>query len=350
MSFDPNTLELGLDTFGDITTDDAGVRLSQAQVIRNTVDEGILADQVGVDYLGIGEHHRPDFAISNPEPIMTAILTQTRAIRVGTSVTVLSSDDPIRLFQRLSTINAMAGGRAEVTLGRGSFTESFPLFGFRLEDYETLFDEKFELFTQLVQTESISFQGKHRAALKNVTVYPRPETPIRTWRGVGGSPESVFSAAAHDLPLLIAIIGGTPSRFAPLVELYKRAHSQMGTTPKAVGVHSPGFVAETDDQAREIYFDGYQKMHASIGASRGWPALRREDFLHEIEHGSLYVGSVETVAQKIAGTVATLGLQRFQLKYSSGPQKASVLMRNIELYGTQVIPRVREILGEIASI
>ncbi|WP_339108674.1 LLM class flavin-dependent oxidoreductase [Thioclava sp. GXIMD4216] len=340
-------LELGLDTFGDITTDDSGARLSPAQVIRNTVAEGVLAEEAGADFIGLGEHHRPDFAISSPEPIMSAILAQTSRIKVGTSVTVLSSDDPIRLFQRFSTMNAFGQGRAEVTLGRGSFTESFPLFGFALEDYEALFDEKFEQFVTLIRNEKVSFESRFRPALKNATVHPRPEAPIRTWRGVGGSPESIVSAAAHDLPLLVAIIGGAPARFAPLVDLYRRAHAQMGTTPKEVGVHSPGFVAETDELARETYFEGYQKMHASIGASRGWPPLRREDYLREIEHGSLYVGAPETVALKIASTVATLGLSRFQLKYSSGPQKASAILRNIELYGTKVIPRVREILDQM---
>ncbi|OCX65767.1 luciferase [Thioclava sp. SK-1] len=343
-------LELGLDTFGDISTDDTGARLSAAQVIRNTVTEGILADQTGVDYIGLGEHHRPDFAISAPEPIMTAILTQTQRIKVGTSVTVLSSDDPIRLYQRFATMDAIAPQRAEVTLGRGSFTESFPLFGLDLHDYETLFDEKYDLFLRLIRDEQVSFDGQHRAPLHNVTVHPRAQTPIRTWRGVGGSPESVISAAVNDLPLLMAIIGGNPARFAPLVDLYKRAHDQVGTPSQPIGVHSPGFVAATDEEARETYFEGYQKMHAAIGASRGWPPLRRQDYLHEIENGSLYVGSPETVAQKIASTVSVLGLSRFQLKYSSGPQKASALLRNVELYGQKVIPRVREILTQIDAL
>lgn len=339
------TLEFGLDTFGDITHDAQGRPLSGAQVIRNVVAEGVLADQVGLDYIGIGEHHRGDFAISATEPVITAILQKTTRIHAGSSVTVLSSDDPIRLYQRFATIDALAPGRAEVTLGRGSFTESFPLFGFALNDYETLFEEKFDLFTRLLRDERINFTGKHRAPLKGVTVYPRAETPIRTWLGVGGSPESVIRAASHGLPMMLAIIGGDPARFAGHVDLFRRAHAQLGTTQGSLGVHSPGHVGETDEAARDGFFAGYKAMHDRIGASRGWPPFRREDFEREIAHGSLYVGSPETVAAKIARTVKILGLQRFTLKYSAGPVSHDNLMRCIELYGTRVAPLVREMLA-----
>lgn len=341
-------LEFGLDTFGDITRDDHGPR-SGAQVIRDTLAEGILADQLGVDYFGLGEHHRPDFAISSTEPILGALLAQTRQIRGGTSVTVLSSDDPIRLYQRFATLDAIAPGRAEITIGRGSFTESFPLFGFRLEDYEALFTEKAQALHQLVTQEKVSFEGAHLPPLKNVTVYPRPERPIKVWRGVGGSPQSVVEAAAQGMPLVMAIIGGDPVRFQPFADLYRRAHEQMGTAVLPLGVHSPGHVGETDAQAREEYFEGYAKMHEMIGRSRGWGRLSRSAYEAEIEHGSLYVGSPQTVARKIARTVRLLGLDRFTLKYSSGPQDYRTNLKNIELYGEKVIPLVREMLAQEAD-
>lgn len=338
-------VEFGLDTFGDITRDDTGPR-SPAQVIRDTLEEGILADQLGVHYFGLGEHHRPDFAISSPEPILGALLARTSRIKGGTSVTVLSSDDPIRLYQRFATLDAIAPGRAEITIGRGSFTESFPLFGYQLDDYETLFQEKSQLIAQLVQSEKVSAEGQHIPTLKGVTVHPRPETALRVWRGIGGSPQSVVEAAAMGMPLMMAIIGGDPARFAPFVDLYARAHQQIGTAVLPIGVHSPGHVGETDESAREEYFAGYAAMHESIGRSRGWPRLSRAAYEAEIEHGSLYVGSPETVAQKIARTVRTLGLARFTLKYSSGPQDYRTNLHNIELYGSKVIPRVRELLAE----
>ncbi|TMV95022.1 LLM class flavin-dependent oxidoreductase [Thioclava sp. BHET1] len=337
-------IEFGIDTFGDITRDANGLR-SPAQVIRDTLAEGELAEQVGLDYIGLGEHHRPDFAISTPEPIMAAILARTEKIRVGTSVTVLSSDDPIRVFQRFSTLDALAPGRPEVTIGRGSFTESFPLFGLALDDYEALFEEKSQLFHQLVTQEKVSFESRFRPPLKSLTVHPRPEQPLRVWRGVGGSPQSVIETAAMEMNLMLAIIGGDAARFAPLVDLYKRAHEQLGTKPGVIGVHSPGHIAETDQQARDEFFPGYQKMHAMIGASRGWPPLRREQFEAEITHGSLYVGSPETVAAKIASTIKALDLTRFTLKYSAGQQDPATLRKTIELYGTKVAPRVRDLLG-----
>ena len=227
-------LEFGLDTFGDITRDDTG-RRSGAQVIRDTLAEAERAEAVGVDYFGLGEHHRPDFAISATEPLIGAILARTQRIHVGTSVTVLSSDDPIRLYQRFATLDAIAPGRAEITIGRGSFTESFPLFGFALEDYETLFEEKSQLLHLLQTQEKVSFQGRHVPALKGVTVYPRAETPLKIWRGVGGSPQSVVEAAAMDMPLVMAIIGGDAARFAPLADLYRRPRCTTGAGQGSAG-------------------------------------------------------------------------------------------------------------------
>lgn len=340
------SLELGLDTFGDVTREVDGSPIAHAQVIRNLVAEAVLADAVGVDFIGVGEHHRGDFAVSAPEVVLAAMAVQTRRIRLGSAVTVLSSDDPIRVFQRFATVDALSNGRAEVILGRGSFTESFPLFGFDLNDYETLFQDKLDLFAALVKNTSVTWQGETRPPLRDQAVFPPIETGrLKTWIGVGGSPESVVRAARYDLPLMLAIIGGDPRRFAPYVDLSKRAHGQFGTALQPIGVHSPGYVADTDAQARDEMFPDYKIMHDHIGGQRGWPAFTRPQFDSEVERGSLYVGSPETVARKIAATAKALGLARFDLKYSAGPLPHEKLMRCIELYGTKVIPMVRDMLA-----
>lgn len=339
-------LELGLDTFGDVTDGPDGKPLAHAQVVRNLVAEGVLADQVGVDFFGVGEHHRDDFAISAPEVALAAIAAKTERVRLGSAVTVLSSDDPIRVFQRFSTVDAISRGRAEVILGRGSFTESFPLFGYDLADYERLFEEKLDLFAALIAGGRVNWSGSIRPPLKDQLVFPTLESaPLKTWIGVGGSPESVVRAARYRLPMLLAIIGGDPARFKPYVDLYHRAFAQLGEPAKPIGVHSPGHVAETDEAAREGFFPGYKRMRDRIGAERGWPPMGRDEFDREIESGSLYVGSPETVARRIAATVRTLGVQRFQLKYSAGPVEHEKLMRGIELYGARVIPLVRDMLA-----
>lgn len=339
-------LEFGLDTFGDVTQGAAGTVLSHAQVIRNVVDEAVLADQLGIDFIGLGEHHRADFAISSPEVVLAAAAARTRRIRLGSSVTVLSSDDPIRVFQRFATLDAVSNGRAEVILGRGSFTESFPLFGFDLRQYEELFDEKLDLFAALLKQVPVTWQGKLRRPLKDQLVFPPVENGrLKTWIGVGGSPQSVVRAARHDLPLMLAIIGGEPKRFAPYANLYHRAFKELGREPKPIGVHSPGYVADTDQQAREELWPDYKIMRDRIGEERGWPPMGREEFAREADHGSLYVGSPETVARKIAATVKALGLARFQLKYSAGPLPHEKLMRSIELYGRKVVPLVRDMLA-----
>ena len=340
-------LEFGLDTFGDVTRGADGTPLAHAQVIRNVIDEGVLADQLGIDFIGLGEHHRADFAISSPEVVLAAIAARTRKIKLGSAVTVLSSDDPIRVFQRFSTVDAASNGRAEVILGRGSFTESFPLFGFDLKQYEELFEEKLDLFAALLKQEPVSWEGKLRAPLKNQSVYPPIEHgSLKTWIGVGGSPESVVRAAHYDLPLMLAIIGGDPKRFRPYVDLHHRAYEQLGRPAKPIGVHSPGYVAETDEKAREELWPDYKVMRDRIGKERGWPPMGRDEFVNEADHGSLYVGSPETVARKIAATVKALGLARFQLKYSAGPLPHEKLMKSIELYGTKVVPLVKEMVAE----
>ena len=338
-------VEFGLHTFGDVS----GTAVSGAQVLRDVVAEGVLADAVGVDFLGLGEHHRDDYALSAPEIVLAAIAAGTRRIRLGTAVTVLSSDDPIRLFQRMSTLNAISDGRAEVIVGRGSFTESFPLFGFDLRHYEVLFEEKLDLLVHLLREREVSWQGTTRTPLVGQRVYPAVEgAPFPVWVGVGGSPESVVRAARHDLPLMLAIIGGAPARFAPYADLYGRACQQLGHPTRGVGVHSPGHVAATDGAAREEYWPAWKAVHDRIGGERGWGPLTREAFDREVASGSLYVGAPETVARKIAATVTTLGLSRFDLKYAAAGLSHARLMTNIELYGTRVIPRVRELLGSEA--
>lgn len=340
------SLEFGLDTFGDVTKDTTGAPLPHAQVIRNVVDEAVLADQLGIDFIGLGEHHRADFAISSPETVLAAIATRTNHIRLGSAVTVLSSDDPIRVFQRFATVDAVSNGRAEVILGRGSFTESFPLFGFDLRQYNELFEEKLDLFTALLKQEPVTWQGKLRPPLADQSVYPPIEHGrLKTWIGVGGSPESVVRAAHYDLPLMLAIIGGDPKRFAPYVDLHQRAYQQLGRAPQPVGVHSPGYVAETDVQAREELWPDYKVMRDRIGKERGWPPMGRDEFVQEAEHGSLYVGAPETVARKIAATVKALGIVRFQMKYSAGPLPHEKLMKSIELFGRKVVPMVRDMLA-----
>lgn len=333
------SLQFGLDTFGDLAAP------SHAQTVRDVVEQGVLADRVGIDFFGVGEHHRDDFAISAPEIVLAAIAARTRRIRLGSAVTVLSSDDPIRVYQRFSTLDALSSGRAEVILGRGSFTESFPLFGFDLRDYERLFEEKLDLFAAVLQEAPVTWSGSTRPALQGVRVYPPLESGrLRSWIGVGGSPDSVVRAARYGMPLLLAIIGGDPARFRPYVDLHRRAHAQLETEVQPVGVHSPGFVAPTDAEAVAVFYPHYKAMRDRIGRDRGWPEMQRAEFDREVAEGSLYVGSPETVARKIAATVAALELDRFQLKYSAGTLPHAASMQCIDLFGTQVVPAVRALL------
>ena len=339
-------LELGLDTFGDVTRDAEGRPLHQAQVLRHVIDEAVLADELGIDFIGLGEHHRADFAISAPEVLLAAIAGRTRRIRLGSAVTVLSSDDPIRVFQRFSTVDAASNGRAEIILGRGSFIESFPLFGYSLDDYETLFEEKLALFVALLDANrdgsTVTWRGTIRPPLSNQRVYPPTQTGrLTTWIGVGGSPESVVRAARYRLPLMLAIIGGNPLRFGPYVDLYHHSLAEQGLESLPVGVHSPGHIGHSDTEAREEMWPSWRDMRNRIGAERGWPPTSRIEFDREVESGSLYVGAPETVAQKIAATASALGLTRFDMKYSAGTLPHETMMRSIELYGREVIPRVR---------
>jgi probable LLM family oxidoreductase len=340
-------IELGVNTFGDVTLDSGGRQLSQAETLRHVVAEGELADQVGLDFFGVGEHHRKDFSISAPEVMLAAIAARSRRIRLGTAVTVLSTDDPVRVFERFSTLNAISSGRADVIVGRGSFTESYPLFGYDLAHYEDLFEEKLNLFPELLKNQPVTWKGQLRAPLSGQIVYPPIETgTLRTWVGVGGSPESVVRAAYYGLPLILAIIGGNPLRFTPYSQLYLQSLERFEKPVQPIGAHSPGHVAATDEQAKEELWPHHAGLMNRVGAERGWPPITRAHFEQEAgPNGAVFVGSPETVAKKIAATMKGLGLSRFDLKYANGTLPHDKLMTSIELYGTKVVPRVRELLG-----
>ena len=337
-------IEFGLDTFGGLTDDGAGNPVSHAQVIRDLVEDGALADELGLDFFAVGEHHRPDFAVSSPEMVLSAIAARTEKIRLGSAVTVLSSDDPVRVFERFATLDAVSNGRAEIVAGRGSFIESFPLFGYDLSDYEVLFEEKLGLLAALLTEKPVTWSGSTRAGLTDQRVYPETANGIPTWVGVGGSPESVVRTARHGFGLFLAIIGGAPERFAPYIDLFERAQDQLDVPRAPVAVHSPGLVAETDELARETVYDGWLEFRLRLGRERGWPDPAPGDFEREISGGSLYVGSPETVARKIAATLDVLKVDRFDLKYDQ-PVPHAAQRRSIELYGEKVVPMVKDMLA-----
>ena len=343
-------LQFGLDTFGDSNNNEDGTPATHAQTIRNVVAQAVLADQLGINSINIGEHHRKDFAVSAPDTVLAGIATVTKNITLGTGVTVLSSDDPVRVFQRFATLDALSNGRAEITAGRGSFIESFPLFGYSLQDYEILFEEKLDLLVQLWKEQPVTWSGSTRASLSNQEVYPKTERGLAGSTmgirvGVGGSPESVVRAAKHGVPMALAIIGGDPARFAPFAKLYFDYLGKFEKPKLPVSIHSPGLVAATDEEAIETTWPYYQEMYGRLGKERGWGPTTKDHYLNEVHYGSLYVGSPETVAQKIAYAIRSVGASRFDLKYSTGSMPHSVLMNTIQLYGTEVIPRVRELLS-----
>ena len=340
-------LILGLDTFGDVTRDAAGERVSHGQVIRDVVEQAALADRLGVDAITLGEHHRDDFALSSPEIALAAIAGRTERILLGTGVTVLSSDDPVRVYERFATLDAVSSGRAEVILGRGSFTESFPLFGYDLADYDGLFSEKLDLFAKLRSEGPVTWSGRHRSPLVEQEVFPKTDRPggVSAWIGVGGSPHSVLRSVQVGIPMMLAIIGGDPSRFLPFANLYRQTQDELGRDPMPLGVHSPGHIAATDAEARDALWPHWSVNRNRIGRERGWAEATRAEFEHEADSGSLYVGSPETVAERIARTVRILGADRFDLKYANGTMPHEQLMESIGLYGSEVIPRVRELLA-----
>jgi probable LLM family oxidoreductase len=343
----PFPLVLGLDTFGDLIYDRDGRPLTHADTIRSVVEQGVLADQVGIDFFGIGEHHTNDFPMPAGDVVLAAIASRTSRIRLGSAVIVFSSDDLVRVFQRYSTLNAISGGRAEVILGRGSSIESFPLFGYDLTDYERLFEEKTNLFAELMKGGAVSWQGTTRAPLHNQDVVPRLESgPFPVWVGVGGSPESVIRAARYGFSLMLAIIGGPPARFAPFSQLYREALRELGQPEQPIGVHAPGHVAETDEQARAEFWPHWRETLTRVSKERGFRPPTEESFAQDVgPRGALYVGSPETVASKIVANLALLEANRFDLKFGMPGLIHDQIMTTIELYGTQVMPRVRERIG-----
>ena len=336
-----DVLELGLDTFGDVTLADDGTTKPQPQVIRDVVEEGVLADAVGVDFLGIGEHHRADFAVTTPDVVLAAIAARTERIRLGSAVTVLSSDDPIRVFQRFATLDAVSDGRAEVILGRGSFIESFPLFGHDLEDYDALFAEKLDLLLRLRESEHVTWSGHRRAPLDGMGVYPRPlQDPLPLWIAVGGNPSSAVRAGMLGLPMALAIIGGMPERFAPFAEIHRRAAAESGHDAPRLSINSHGLIADTWKEAVEGSWPQFDAMFTKIGRERGWPPTSHADFEASTTlRGANVVGSPEQVIEKILFQHEIFGHDRFLL-YMSSVDHAKT-MRSIELYGTEVAPAVR---------
>ncbi|QRG67654.1 LLM class flavin-dependent oxidoreductase [Brevibacillus choshinensis] len=340
-------MEIGLSTFVETTPDvKTGEVISHAQRIREVVEEIILADQVGLDVFGVGEHHRKDYAASSPAVILAAAATQTKRIRLTSAVTVLSSADPVRVFQDFATLDALSNGRAEIMAGRGSFIESFPLFGYDLQDYDELFDEKLELLLKIRASEKVTWRGGHRPAINNLGVYPRPvQDPLPVWIGSGGNAQSAIRAGLLGLPLVLAIIGGRPVQFAPIVDLYKRAAAQAGHDPSKLTIasHSHGFIAEDTQTAADKFFPSTQQAMNVLGRERGWGHYDRSTFdAASSFEGALYVGDPETVAQKIIHLRKNVGVTRFMLHVPVGTMPHEDVMNAIRLLGTEVAPRVRE--------
>jgi probable LLM family oxidoreductase len=340
-------VEIGISTFVETTPDErTGEVISHAQRIRDVVEEIVLADEVGLDVFGIGEHHREDFAASSPAIILAAAASQTKKIRLTSAVTVLSSADPVRVFQDFATVDAISNGRAEIMAGRGSFIESFPLFGYDLNDYNELFEEKLELLLKIRESEKVTWRGGHRPAIHNLGVYPRPvQNPLPVWIGSGGNSESVVRAGLLGLPLVLAIIGGSPLQFAPLVRLYKRAAAKAGhdVSKLPVASHSHGFIAEDTETAAEKFFPPTQQVMNKLGRERGWGPYTRESFNYARSfEGALYVGDSRAVSDKIIHLRKNVGITRFMLHVPVGTMPHEDVMKAIELLGKEVAPTVRE--------
>jgi len=342
-----HTMEIGISTFLATTPDPAtGKQVSHAERLRQAVEEIVLADQVGLDVYGVGEHHRSDYACSNPAVVLAAAAAMTKNIRLTSAVTVLSSDDPVRVYQAFSTLDGISNGRAEIMAGRGSFIESFPLFGYSLDDYDELFNEKLELLLKICAEEKVSWKGGHRPPIHNLGIYPRAvQNPLPVWIATGGNPESAVRAGMLGLPVVFAIIGGMPERFAPLVNLYKEAAKRAGHDPEKlpIATHSHGFIADTAERADELFFPATQAQMNIIGRERGWPPYTRQTYESgKSLRGFLYVGDPEYVAEKIIYLRKQLGVTRFflHLDVSTIPHKE--ILHAIELLGTKVAPIVRK--------
>ena len=345
-------METGLYTFAELTPDPVtGLTVDAATRLRDLIEEIELADQLGLDVFGVGEHHRPDFAVSSPAVVLAAGAERTRAIRLTSAVNVLSSDDPVRVFQDFATLDLLSGGRAEIMVGRGSFIESFPLFGYDLRDYDELFAEKLDLLLQLRDDEQATWSGKHRPQLDGRGVYPRPlQNPLPVWVAVGGTPESAARAGILGLPLALGIIGGLPERFAPFAEIHRRAAAHAGHEPPALSINSHGYIAETSQQAADDSYAPFATMMDKIGRERGWPPMSRQDFdASRTLRGANFVGSPDEVVEKILFQHEIFGHQRFLLQMTVGSLPHDKVMRSIELYGTKVAPTVREEIARRAA-
>jgi probable LLM family oxidoreductase len=337
-------MEIGIYTFAELQPDPlTGEKITAEQRIKDLVEEIELADQVGLDVFGLGEHHRADFTVSAPAVVLAAGAARTSKIRLSSAVTVLSSDDPVRVFQDFATLDLISNGRAEIMAGRGSFIESFPLFGYDLEDYDALFAEKLELLLQLQESERITWSGKFRAPLDDVAVYPRPvQERIPVWVAVGGNPESAVRAGKLGLPMALAIIGGDPARFAIFAAIHREAASRSGHPEPALSINSHGYIADTSQQAIDESFPAVSAMMNKIGRERGWPPMRRGEYQASAElHGANFVGSPQQVIEKILYQHEIFDHERFLVQFSVGTMPHDKIMRSIELLGTEVAPAVR---------
>jgi len=338
-------MELGISSFAELTPDPVtGKTISGHQRMMDLIEEIELADQVGLDVYALGEHHRPDFIVSSPAVVLAAAAVKTSHIRLSSAVTVLSSDDPVRVFQDFASVDLLSGGRAEIMAGRGSFIESFPLFGYDLKDYDELFSEKLDLLLKLNESEKISWKGKHRSPIQNLGVYPRPfQKKLPVWIAVGGTPESVIRSGKLGLPMALAIIGGSPANFLPLVELYRKTSTAAGHDRLPLAVHSHGYISEDSQQASDEFFPSYAYVMSNIGKERGWPPTTRAQFeAGRSKQGALLVGSPQQVIDKILFEKELFGLERFLLHVSVGTMPHAQIMHSIELFGTQVAPVIRK--------
>lgn len=344
-------MELGIYTFGVMTNDPkTGRPISTEQRFANLLEEIELADQLGLDVFGVGEHHRSEFIVTAPGVVLGAAAARTKRIRLTSAVSVLSSDDPVRVFQEFATIDNISHGRAEIMAGRGSFIESFPLFGYDLNDYDSLFAEKLDLLLKIRASERVSWQGKHRAPIDNLPIYPRPvQEPLPVWVAVGGTPQSVVRAGTLGLPMALAIIGGEPERFAPFVELHREALRRAGHDPAKVpaGINSHGYIAEDSQKAADEAFGPYKETMDKIGRERGWPPSSRAQFdAGRTLHGAYFIGSPEQVIEKILFQHEIFHHQRFLIQFSVGSLPHPGIMKSIELFGTKVAPAVRKALAD----
>ena len=343
-------MELGIYTFAEVGTDPVtGKTVEPAQRLRELIEEIELADQVGLDVFGVGEHHRPDYAVSAPAVVLAAAAARTKNIRLTSAVNVLSSDDPIRVFQQFATLDLLSGGRAEIMAGRGSFIESFPLFGFDLQEYDELFSEKLDLLLTIRKQTEVHWEGKHRPPLTGQAVYPRPvQNPLPVWVAVGGTPQSVARAAMLGVPMALAIIGGQPERFAPIAQLYRKVAREAGHDPAKlpISINSHGYIADTTQQALDESFPPFSATMNRIGRERGWPPITRSHFENECgPRGAQLVGSPRQVIDKILFEHELFEHQRTLIQFSVGPMPHNQVMRSIELFGTHVAPEVRKELA-----